>query len=236
MFKVLIVEDRAPDAQALRRMLAHYGQEHSEEFQVTTVSTAMELPEDHNPYDLIFMDIGLPGINGMEAAQLLRSYDTQTPLIFVTDLAQYAVRGYQVDALDFIVKPVEYYDFALRLDRALRIARREKHDKLTIATRDGLRVFRISDLVFVDIMGHDLTYHLASGEAITLRGSLTKAALQLPEESFVRVSNSCLVNMGHIDAVKRDCVRVTTGESLYFSRPKHNAALATITNYLGGSF
>lgn len=236
MFKVLMVEDRASDAQALERMLARYAEEHDEDFQVTRVATAMELPEDHNPYDLIFMDIGLPGINGMEAAQLLRSYDTQTPLIFVTDLAQYAVRGYQVDALDFIVKPVEYYDFALRLDRALRIARRERNDKVTIVTRDGMRVFRTSDLVFVDIMGHDLSYHLANGETVTLRGSLTKAAEQLPEESFVRISNSCLVNMGHIDAVKRDCVRVSTGDNLYFSRPKHKMALATITNYLGGSF
>lgn len=190
MFKVLMVEDRASDAQALERMLARYAEEHDEDFQVTRVATAMELPEDHNPYDLIFMDIGLPGINGMEAAQLLRSYDTQTPLIFVTDLAQYAVHGYQVDALDFIVKPVEYYDFALRLDRALRIARRERNDKVTIVTRDGMRVFRTSDLVFVDIMGHDLSYHLANGETVTLRGSLTKAAEQLPEESLVRIYDS----------------------------------------------
>ena len=134
------------------------------------------------------------------------------------------------------MKPVEYYDFALRLDRALRIVRRGRAEKVTVVTRDGMRIFPISELVFVDILGHDLSYHLANGEIVSLRGSLTKAAGQLPEESFVRISNSCLVNMGHICAVQRDCVRVTTGESLFFSRPKHKAALASITDYLGGSF
>lgn len=236
MFKVLIVEDSAADAKMLNAMLARYGKEHSEQFQITTVATAMELPEDRHSYDLIFMDIGLPGMNGMEAAQLLRSYDKQTPLIFVTDLAQYAIHGYQVDALDFIVKPVEYYDFALRLERALRIARRDRADRVTVITRFGMRIFPISDLVYVDILGHDLSYHLEDGDTVTLRGSLAKAQADLPAKSFVRISNSCLANMEHICAVKRDCICMTTGESLYFSRPKHKAALAAITDYLGGSF
>ncbi len=72
------------------------------------------------------MDIDLPGINGMEAAQLLREENATTPLIFVTNLAQYAVKGYQVDALDFMVKPVGYGDFAMRMGRAMRPWRRTR--------------------------------------------------------------------------------------------------------------
>ena len=57
--------------------------------------------EGNHPCDIYFLDIGLPGVNGMEAAQIIRQTDESTPIVFVTDLAQYAVRGYSVDALDF---------------------------------------------------------------------------------------------------------------------------------------
>ena len=118
MFKVLIVEDTPAEADVLRGFLARYAAEKRLELNVETLGSALEFIEARRAADLVLMDIDMPGINGMEAAQIMRGYDAQTPLIFVTNLAQYAVRGYSVDALDFVVKPVEYHDFAMRLDGA----------------------------------------------------------------------------------------------------------------------
>ena len=69
-------------------------------------------------YDIVFMDIELPGINGMEAAHRLREIDQQVILIFVTNMAQFAVKGYEVDALDYIIKPAQYGPLSIKLDRA----------------------------------------------------------------------------------------------------------------------
>ena len=154
----------------------------------------------------------------------------------MTDLAQYAVKGYQVDALDFIIKPVQYYDFALRMDRAMRFVKRNDRGRLSIMTREGIRIFSLSDLVYVDVLDHNLNYHLAGGETLSLRGSLSKVEGELLSQDFVRISVSCLVNMAHIQSVQRDAVRVSNGDVLYFSRPKRKAALTRITDYLGGSF
>ena len=110
------------------------------------------------------MDIDLPGINGMEAAQILRGYDEQTPLVFVTNLAQYAIKGYQVDALDFMVKPVAYDDFSLRMDRAMRMVRRTSKGTVAIPTPDGIRVVRLDDVLYVDIVKHDLHYTLPGSQ------------------------------------------------------------------------
>ena len=87
MHRVLIVEDDPVEAAKLRGHLDRYAREHDTSFSVETLSSALEFVETRHVADLIFMDINMPGINGMEAAELLRTYDTETPLVFVTDLA-----------------------------------------------------------------------------------------------------------------------------------------------------
>lgn len=111
MYRVLIVEDNEAEADALKKCIERYGRERGERFDLRLAKSAVEYVSSSEPYSLVFMDIDLPGINGLEAAILMRLTDTVTPIIFVTNLAQYAVRGYEVNALDFIVKPVSYYNF-----------------------------------------------------------------------------------------------------------------------------
>lgn len=117
-YEVLIIEDSQDEAAALQSLLGHYGESNGVTLNVTTYDRADDFISSGRDFDLIFMDIDLPGIDGMEAAHLLRSYDEVTPLIFVTNLSQYALKGYEVNALDFLVKPVTYYDLSLRMRRA----------------------------------------------------------------------------------------------------------------------
>ena len=160
-YRILIVEDSPAEADVLRGHLSRYAAEKGLSFAVTVLPSAIEFVNGNHPADLIFMDIDLPGINGMEAAQILRGYDEQTPLVFVTNLAQYAIKGYQVDALDFMVKPVAYDDFSLRMDRAMRVVQRSANTTVAIPTPDGVRVVRLADILYVDIIKHDLHYHLS---------------------------------------------------------------------------
>ena len=236
MYKVLIVEDTQECADVLRNHLAHYSDETGEQFQVTWLATAFDFVDSKQTYDLIFMDIGLPGINGMEAAQQLREHDTQTQLIFVTDLAQYAVKGYTVDALDFIVKPVAYYDFALRMERAMRVLRRNAGRSVYIPTKDGVRIMPLSQVVAIEINRHNLIYHLeGEAEPFVFRGSLNKVEEDLAGTSFVRISNSCIVNMDYVRRISGSEVRMASDEVYYISRTKRKEALAAIARYYGGN-
>ena len=235
MYRVLIVEDE-PEAEArLCKVLERYGAEHGEQFQVAWMRTAFELVVDQTAdFDLVFLDIDLPGINGMEAALALREHDQTTPIIFVTNLAQYAVRGYEAEALDFIVKPVEYGSFAMRMDRALLVMRRAPGRSLTVHSKDGLRIFKAADLVCVEVRGNNLTFHLASGEDVHARGSLTKLEPELGGSPFLRVSASCIVNMGHIRGVRGAEISLTGGQVAWLSRAYKRRCLDEIARYLGG--
>lgn len=235
MIRVLIIED-SPDAEAvLKAHIDRYAAETGEAFQVEWLKTAFDFVEGGVTADLIFMDIGLPGINGMEAAKALRSYDTEATLIFVTDLAQYAMKGYEVDALDFMVKPVSYHDFALRMSRAMNVIKRKAGRSVFASTKDGLRVMPFAQISYIEVVRHNLIYHLANGEEpFSIRGSLGKVEEELADTTFVRISKSCIVNMDHVRKISGANVRLSTGETVFISRTWRKEALDAIANYFGG--
>lgn len=109
MLRCAIVEDTAQELEHLQNGLKRYSAERALPLNVTAFGNAADFLEHYcADYDIVFMDIELPGLNGMEAAHRLREIDRQVILIFVTNMAQYAVKGYEVDALDYIIKPAQY--------------------------------------------------------------------------------------------------------------------------------
>lgn len=234
MYRILMVEDEAAAADDLRACIERYGREHGEQFQVSWIRSALELDtESPSGADLIFMDIDLPGVDGLDAAIELRRHDRATPLVFVTNLAQCAVRGYQADALDFIVKPYTYGAFAMRMDRAMEVMRRAARRSVTVRSHDGLRIVAVSDLVFVDVSGHNVIYHLADGTSFSARDSLSRTAEGLGGAPFLRISSSCVVNMGHVRGVRDAEVTLTGGERVWISRANKRRCLEEISRYLG---
>lgn len=232
-YRVLLVEDRDDEAATLTAHLARLAVERGVALPVTRLHSAVEFVAERHPADLILMDIDLPGINGMEAAEDLRAHGDGTPLVFVTSLAQYAVRGYQVDAVDFMVKPVAYGDFALRMGRALRVVERNARRTLAVSTSTGVRVLDLRDLAYVELVRHDLVYHLADGSEVRSRGSIRALLETLPEESFVQLSQGTVANMAHVAVVLPDAVELDDGTRLYFSRSKKRDGLARLSRYLG---
>ncbi len=235
MYRMLIVEDEDAAANSLAAAITRFGEEQGEELQVTRLRSAVDLDERvSRDADLIFLDIEMPGQNGMDAAFDLRTHDTSTPIVFVTNLAQYAVHGYAVNALDFIVKPFTYEDFALRMDRAMRVVRQRSGRTLSVRGKDGLRIFSASELVFVDMSGHDLVYHLESGETVSARGSMRQAEGELGGAPFVRISSGCIVNMGHVRGVADAALSLSSGDTVWISRANKKLVLEAIARYLGG--
>lgn len=236
MYRILSIEDSRDAESILSSHIERYAAETGLELSITWKTSAFDLAGgDEAHFDLVFLDIDLPGINGMEAAEALRGHDTETPIIFVTNLAQYAVKGYRVDALDFIVKPVSYYDFKLRMDKAVRMLGRSAQRSIRIPSDNGFRIVAVADICYIEVSNHNLAIHLANGEVIAMRASLSKIEEELGGTAFVRVSNSCLANMAHIREIRGSDIHMSDGGVIYFSRSRKKPALETIARYLGGS-
>lgn len=234
MYRVLIVEDEPAEASRLKDYLQRYEDAHGVSFQLTWFKSALEMLSDKGRYDLVFLDIDLPGISGMEAAQLMRVYDEATPIVFVTNLAKYAVKGYEVGATGFIVKPVTRGNFSMTLDRALRTVRQNAGRSVMVPTENGARVVPLSSIAYVEVTGHRLTYHLDDGTTLEARGALGQLEEELGDAPVVRISKSFLVNMDKISLVRGQDVQMSGGETLRISRKNRRAVLDAITDYLGG--
>ena len=127
MTRIAIVEDEAAVREQLAGYVQRYIRQYGTPFEVTEFADGMEILEDYRPqFDIIFLDIEMPELGGMDAAERIRTVDPDVVLVFVTNMAQYAIRGYEVDALDFVLKPVNYYQFSTKLARALQRVQRRK--------------------------------------------------------------------------------------------------------------
>ena len=237
---VAIVEDEDSSAQVLQNYLQRFSGENDIAFHVERFSSPLLLLERYrSEWDIIFMDIDMPDINGMDAARRLRLIDQKVILIFVTNLAQYALDGYEVSAMDYILKPVQYYSFALKLSKAVWRLNDQGEASLNVFAEIGVARIKVRDIQYVEVRGHMLTYHTYDGNYYDF-SSLSSREQELAGKGFARCSNRYLVNLRYVKGFKGYTLYLQDGTELKISQPRKKAFLQTFSDYsigkAGGSF
>ena len=202
MIKIAIVEDTPAEAQTLSDSVAAFFKKEGAAFECTVYGDAMSFLTGYKSvYDMVFMDIELPLLDGMTAAEKLRKFDKKILLIFVTNMAQFAVKGYSVDALDFMVKPVVYRDFEMKMRKAVGLIRAEEGQQVAICSGASFLKVPAREITYVEISGHKLCYHMADGQTVRAVGTLSKVEEQLKACRFLRCNSCYLVNPRSIASV-----------------------------------
>lgn len=236
MIRVAFVEDDPATVQVLQGYLERFAAEKNVLFHAEFFSQAEQLLNRYAAqYELIFLDIRLDGgMTGMEAAQELRKLDTSVQIIFITSLSQYAVKSYEVGALDFVVKPVSYYQFAMKLNKAVQVIQRNEDINLMVPTARGMKVLPSREITFLEVFNHELVYHTRTGE-YRARESLSKLENQLRNRGFLRIAVSHLANLRYVSELDGNMLILTTGDRLPISRARKKEVLAALAKYLGGT-
>ena len=231
MIRVAIVEDDSRYREEMTAYLHRFSQESGHKFHITPFSDGKEITANYSAsWDLILMDIEMDGMDGMSAAEAIRQQDQEVVIIFITNMPQYAMKGYTVDALDYVLKPVSYYAFSQRISRALERMERRARRYITIPIHSGIVKVDVSQIVYVEIVNHDLIYHTLD-TSYTCKGSLTDAAQKLEKEHFFRISNCYLVNLEYVDCIQNSSVTVN-GETLTVSRSRKKPLLDALNDYI----
>lgn len=229
---IAIVEDENAAAALLTEYLQRYGEEMGETFEIIRYPDAQAFlePYDH-AHQIVFMDIQMPGMDGMEASRRLREIDPHVVLIFVTNLAQYAIYGYEVGALDFILKPVNYFSLKLKIGKAVAAAKARLNTQFVVRNDEGNWYLKASEIYYVEVMKHDLLYHTTKGK-IETAGSLKQEEKRLGDLGFFRCNYCYLVNLHYVSSVRGNMVTVG-GNALEVSRNRKKDFLKRLSEFYG---
>lgn len=232
VLEISIVEDEKESYKKLVTYLEKCKKEFDIEINIKWFKDAISFLEKYpKNCQLVFMDIDLPGMNGMAAVKKLRKIDAQVCVIFVTNLAQYAVNGYEVNAFDFIVKPLSYYDFYMKFKRVMNSFALKNSRTLWVISRNGKRKIEADQLMYVEVMKHEITCNLANGEKIVFSGTLKKVHEELEGLPFVLCNRCYLVNLAYVKEVRDESVYIGD-DVLQISLAKKKDFLKSLNKYL----
>ena len=233
VIRIAIVEDEEAVREQLIGYVQRYTRQYGTVFDIKTFSDGVEILEDYRPvYDLVLLDVEMKHLDGMETARKIRELDPDVMLIFITNMAQYAIKGYAVGALDYVLKPVPYFAFSQQLQKAEEQLRRRTRHYLAVPVEGGLRRLDTSRIYYLESEGHRVHFYTEEGD-FAAPGALKALEEKLADRPFARCNSGYLVNLAQVQAVQQNTVQVGPYE-LQVSRPKRKSFLAALTDYIGG--
>ena len=231
MIRLAIVEDEDSYAQQLTEFINKYQEESGNYFKITRFSDGDEITNGYSgQFDIILMDIEMKLMDGMTAAEEIRKLDQEVVIMFITNMTNYAIRGYQVDALDYVLKPVSYFAFSQKLGRALGKIKKSNSRIITIEVASGVKKLDLDSLFYIESEGHNLTFYTTSGQ-FSVRAKMGDFEEQLAPYSFFRSNKGYLVNLKFVDGVENGCC-IIAGKKLLISRARKNDFMTALTDYM----
>ena len=218
MIRIAIVEDDRHDREALKKCLNRYEKENQMKFSVTEFQDGEDIVTDYTAsYDLIILDIEMAFLNGMKAAEKIRELDTNVIIIFITNMPQYAIQGYKVNALDYILKPISYFSFSESMVRALAKVKTPEKEYITIVLKGGKKKLDVARICYVEVQDHVLIYHTLDGDFET--------------KGTMRDTDNQLVNLEFVETYQGSDIMVN-GDTIQVSRSRRKPFLDALNEYM----
>ena len=232
MLKIAVVDDEQAYIDQIQEYIGQYAGEKDREIQTEAFHDGKELLKDYRPvFDIILLDIEMNEVDGMEAAREIRKLDQDVVLVFITNMAQYAISGYEVGALDYVLKPINYYTFSVRLERAISRVKKRQSEEILLNLPDGIKRLRAECIHYVEVQNRLLHYHTEEG-VFAVRGTLQSTEELLRESHFVRCNHWYLVNLQYVSEIRKNIV-IVAGDELEISRRNKTAFLSALTDFMG---
>lgn len=202
--KIAICDDDKDELFGILSILADYQIQRNIDFTYKPFENSIELASDapHERYDLYLLDVLMPGLNGMELAKEIRSYDKSANIIFLTSSPEFAVESYTVKASNYLMKPIQKERLFEALDDIMRARSEDKDSCLVLKSTLGVHKVRPSEIVYVEALNRKVIYYLKNNMQITCAdkfASVCDQLLQHPESLLAH--RSFLVNMNYIRSI-----------------------------------
>ncbi len=233
--KIALVEDNELHRTQISREIRSYFDEMGEVCELHVFENGSDMLDHYRTvggYDLLLLDIMLPGMDGVMLAKQIRETDGKVIIVFITSMTAYAVQGYSVRALDYILKPINRISFRNTMDRVRDMVRQRAENFIVVAAGDGLMKLDISQIYYIETEKHAVRLYYTRG-SFHINDTMKNLEARLGNAPFCRCNNCYLVNLAHVEQVKKDYV-IVAGHELAFSRLRYKPFMDALTRYMGG--
>ena len=231
MLRIAVVEDDKTYAAQLKEYLVRYGTEKNQKISVALFPDGEDIVTDYSAeFDIILMDVEMTFMDGMTTAERIREKDNEVVIIFITNMPQYAIQGYKVDALDYVLKPISYFAFSQRIDRAFTRVKKKEATYITVAQKGGKKKLNVDKICYVEVRDHDLIYHSTKGDIVT-KSSMKEAEDTLGGTKFFRCNRCYLVNLEYVEDFRGNDVTVAS-DVIQVSRARKKAFMDALNDYM----
>lgn len=205
MIKVAFCDDDLSVLTEIKALLEQYRVECSQEITYAVFHSSLELMsgiEKGVRFDILFLDVIMPGENGISIAKEIRQYDTAIKIIFLTSSSEFAVQSYTVGAYFYQVKPICRESFFPLMDSVIAECKKERKDSLVLRCKSGITRIDLDRLEYCEVIGRTLLFHMDNGTVLESTGKLDELCSQLTQyENFLRPHRSFLINMEYIQNI-----------------------------------
>ena len=205
MLLVSIIDPSKEDVTRLSALIERYFRRSGTAYVQRVYQSGMEFVRSAENSDIVFLETNLEKLDGLETARIIRKLGNEAQLIFIARGAEMAIHGYSVDALDYLLKPVEPAAVECALDKAVRRLSSRSCAYLALKLPNGRASISTNDITYVEVFDHNLVYHTTGGD-YTVRGRLGDVYEQLDHDYFLACNRSFIVNLRYVTEICTDHV------------------------------
>ena len=233
MIVVAICDDEEVYVESLAKELERYSREQNKEIKIVKFTKALHfLDQSRDTYELIFRDIKMPQVDGLEAAEDIRRRDDKVSIMFLTSYMQRAADGYGVAAEAFIQKPIQYNRLKKELDKWYIKHMQVEEPYIVLQNSDGKYKIFIKSLKYIETSGRNILVHTTQ-KNIKIAKSMKEMQRELEPMGFYKCHNSFLVNVRFVDYVNKTEVGLISHEMLPVSKAKRKTFVDSVAVFWG---
>lgn len=238
--RIAYCEDEAAQAGLVRAMIGEWADRRQEPVEVVLFESAEEFlfKNEEFPYDAVFLDIAMRRMNGVELAHAIRKKDKKLPIAFLTADSAFAIEGYEVRAVRYLLKPITADKLDSLLDELLAERHRGMEDNISITISENGATKRIAEgsICYMEVLGHYTHLHLADAPTIRIKESLAAVVADIHrKEQFVKCHRSYVVNLSYVEKITRTDCTLSDNTILPVSRSAYQLLNERFIQYYRGA-
>ena len=234
--KIAVCDDSISFLQEVAGLLNQYSEEYHSHIEYKMFTNSLELVtqiENGEHYDVILLDIVMPGINGIQCAKDIRMYDSCVKIVFMTHSPEFAVDSYDVKAYQYLLKPIQKEKLFLTLRQVEREFEHAKKYIFLLKTKSGITKIALSDLEYCEVINRKVILHLVNGEEHECSLKMNELETKLlPFEMFIRPHRSFMINMDYIRTMTTNIIEMECSVQIPIPREKYQQIKRTYMNYM----